>query len=124
MNDYIVREIRDKAVLTTAYVAGTVLEGCEKFNQMNLLVEFTKGDLTSLEVKVEFSPNGVGYFQETASAVSGGTSTDSLLEHTFTSSGNYRLPIPIKDGYVKVSAKGTGTVTSSFCRVRAILGNV
>ena len=123
MTDYIPKDVRSSAILTTSYVAGTVLQPCNQYDQLIVLVNFTKGSLTSLEVKVEFSPDGTTYYQETASAVSGGTSTDTLLEHTMTATGNYRLPIPIKDHYIKISVKGTGTVTGSAVKVVAILGN-
>ena len=55
-------------------------------------------------------------------SIAGGTVTESLAEHTITASGNYRIAIPMNDRYVKVSAKGTGTVTSSSLGVKAVLG--
>jgi len=64
------------------------------------------------------------WHQETFSAISGGTSTDSLGEHTVTASGKYRIAIPLKDRFVRVSSKGTGTVTNSLMAIDAIIGNV
>lgn len=134
MSDYIIYPVRAAAILTNAYVAGTILApktdtGMQQanpsaYNQLVVYLAFTKGSLTSMELKVEFSHDNVTYYQETASAVSGGTSTDSVVIHTVTASGNYRLLIPIKDNYVKISANGTGTVTSSSATVTAILGTV
>lgn len=124
MLDYTIKDVRSSLILTNSYVAGTVLTGCQEYNQLEVLVSFTKGSLTSLEVKIEFSHDGSTYYQETASAVSGGTSTDSIMEHTMTATGNYRIPVPIKDSNIKISVKGTGTVTSSLCAVKAILGTV
>ena len=122
--------IRSSAVLTGSYVAATVVgpEGLApdidpvNNNQLGLLVNFTIGDLTSAELKVEFSDDGSTYYQETASSVSGDTSTETLVEHSFASTGNYRLLIPIVDRYIKVSVKGTGTVTSSLMDLEAIIG--
>lgn len=80
--------------------------------------------MTSAELKVEFSHDGTTYYQETFSAVSSTTSTDSLGEHTYSATGNYRIAVPIKDNYIKISVKGTGTVTSSLAVVNAALGFV
>lgn len=119
---YIKRPVRSAAILTTSYVAGTVIEDTHDFTQLVLLIDFTKGSLTSLEIKVEFSPDNTTFYQETAEVVSTGTSTMSLLEHTTTATGKYRILIPINDRFVKVSVKGTGTVTSSSVTVDALLG--
>jgi hypothetical protein len=130
--DYILRPIRSAAILTNAYVAGTTL-GAEttttlsqpnEYNQLVLLISLTKGSLTSAEVKVEFSPDNTTYYQETAEKVdtATGIATDAVIEHQFTATGNYRLAIPCTDRYIKVSAKGTGTVTSSSMTINAVLG--
>ena len=117
-------EVRASAILTGSYVAGTVIANTELRNQLIVYIDFTKGSLTSLEVKIEFSADGTDYYQETALSVSGGTSTGSILEHTMTATGKYRIAIPIKDASIKVSVKGTGTVTSSLVAVRASIGTV
>ena len=127
--------VRTSAILTTSYVAGNVL-GAEtssvaspseiakvnEYNQLILYVTFTIGSLTSAEIKVEFSPDNSTFYQETAMLISGGTVTDSLAAHAITATGNYRIAIPMNDRYVRVSAKGTGTVTSSEMGITAILG--
>ena len=123
--DYEQVVIREAAILTNSYVASTVrglddnLSLTSK-NQVILYVDFTIGSLTSLELKVEFSPDGVTYFQETSIDVSSGTWTVNLFEYTITASGQYRIAIPIKDKYMKISAKGTGTVTSSSLKITNI----
>lgn len=122
--------VRTAAILTNAYVAGTVIGGetsgekskTNEYNQLILYVTFTIGSLTSAQIKVEFSNDNSTYYQETAMFIAGGTVTESLAEHTITASGNYRIAIPMNDRYVKVSAKGTGTVTSSSLGVKAVLG--
>lgn len=120
--------VRDAAILTNSYVAGTVLDysnvNPSDNNQLIVYFAFTKGSLTSAELKFEFSHDGVTYYQETFSSVSGGTSTDSVGVHTYTASGNYRIAIPIKDNYIKISVNGTGTVTSSSAAIAATLGTV
>ena len=126
MQDYILKPIRSSTVLTGSYVAGTVL-GLEELhgglhNQIVLYVDFTIGSLTSAQIKVEFSDDNSDYYQETFAAISGGTETDTLGEHTIAATGKYRLAIPIKDNYIKVSVKGTGTMTSSLMKVSAVVG--
>lgn len=126
--DYTLYNVRTAAILTTSYVAGTVLNPFNATpalrNQLNLLIQFTVGSLTSAEVKVEFSHDGVTYFQDTFESISGGSSTLSLGNYTFSSTGNYTISLPIKFNYIKVSAKGTGTVTSSSLTVDAAIGTV
>ena len=73
-----------------------------------------------MEMKVDFSNDGITYFQETSLAISGGTGTVSLFEYTFTATGTYRIAVPIKDRYMKVSVKGTGTVTNSLCQISTV----
>ena len=121
--DYEVRAVRASAVLTGSYVAGTVITTGDRFNQLIILWSFTKGSLTSGELKVESSLDGTTYYQETFSSISGVTVTISLGEHTQTATGNYRIALPIGPGekHIKISVKGTGTVTSSLAAVTAIL---
>ena len=212
MKNYFRENVRDKAILTTSYVAGTLLDGptgtgLDCYNQLILDIDFTIGSLTTAEVKIEFSDelrytlaydgqtanftagktitgqtsgvfaeiisdtdggatgtliigkpkgtkpnitafidnetikdnnttagtavvNGVialddtAFFQQTASSISSGTSTDTLLAHQFSASGRYRIAVPIKDRFVRVSAKGTGTVTGSLMGIKATIGTV
>ena len=119
--DIVQKPIRTAAILTTSYVAGTVLD-VSKYSQVSLLVKFTIGSLTSAQIKVELSSDGTTYFQETFQSISGATSTDSIGEHSISATGNYIINIPVLSRYMKVSVKGTGTVTSSSVTVDALLG--
>ena len=126
--DYVQKSVRAAAVLTTSYVAGTVLDATHEYNQLIILMSFTKASTTSLEWKVEFSPDGTNYYQESAEAISAGTATNRELEHTIVSANQsaaaqlYRFAIPITDRYIKISSKCTGTTTSCSLTVDAILG--
>ena len=127
---YIHKTLRSSAILTTSYVAATVLgpQGVgsqadpAENNQLNFYINFTLGSLTSAEFKVEFSDDGETYYQETVSSIASGTSTDTVLEHTLSADGNYRIPMALVDRYVRISVKGTGTVTSSLVTVEVTLG--
>jgi len=116
--------IRRSAVLTTSYVAATVIENAQFNNQLVLEVDFTIGSLTTAEFIVQFSDDGTTYFDEIVETVSSGTATAVPLVHAVGATGKKRYMIPIKDKYIKVSAKGTGTVTNSLMEIRAFLGNV
>lgn len=126
--DYIIYPIRAAAILTTGYVAGTVLNYTNANpalrNQLNLLVSFTIGSLTDAQIKVEFSHDGTTYFQDTFEAISGGVSSLSLGVYKLTGTGNYVISVPVKFSYIKVSAIGTGTTTSSSLTIDGIVGTV
>ena len=132
--DYIKRNIRSSAILTGSYVAATVL-GAEngttietrttkpsEYNQLVLFIDFTIGSLTDMRLKIETSPDGTNYYQESVGTITSAVELDEALEHKFTATGKYRLAIPTTDRYIKVSVKGTGTATSSLCAIDAVLG--
>lgn len=128
VQDYSINPIRSSAVLTNSYVAGTVL-GVSNTppdpslrNQLVLYINFTLGNLTSAQVKVEFSNDNVTYYQECFSSIAAGVDTLSLGAHTLNATGKYRLAIPIKDRFIKVSAQGTGDVTNSLMDIQGIVG--
>lgn len=120
--DYIKKPVRTAAILTGSYVAGTVLENTHNYNQLVVLVQFTIGSLTTAEIKIEVSPDNSTWFQETFASIATVTSTLSLGEYAMGATGNYRIPFSLKDRYIRISAKGTGTVTSSSMTIDAILG--
>lgn len=124
MTNYLNKQIRSSAVLTTSYVAGTVMKDIEQFNQLILEVGFTIGSLTSAEIKIEYSNDGVTYYQDTVKSISNGESTLILGNYKLTATGNYQIEVPILAQYIKVSAKGTGTVTGSTLVLTARLSYV
>ena len=121
---YEIKAVRADAILTTGYVAGTVIDDCEKYNQLMLALKYTKGSLTSFQVKVEYSFDGVTFYQQTFTSVSAEIATGKAGYFTFAPAGNanLELEIPVKCHQVKVSVKGTGTVASSSLKVDAVLG--
>jgi len=124
---YTAREIRAAAILTNSYVASDVLwwsdnNKSQDYNQSVFFIDFTIGSLTSMEIKIEFSDDWINYYQDTFLDISGWTATASLWEYTFTASWKYNIASPFKAKYVKVSAIGTWTVTSSSCAITWIIG--
>lgn len=124
MHDYISSVIRSSVILTGSYVASTVLSEVHGQNQLVLYVDFTKGSLTTAEIKVEFSTDGTNYYQEVSELPNSGSTAVSLVERVLSATGAYQIFVPIKARYVKVSAKGTGTVTNSLMAITAIVGTV
>lgn len=127
--DYDVKAVRAAVILTNSYVAGTVLDYGDEYNLLTIYWSFTKGSLTTGELKVEFSADGTNYYQESVTSPAAIGSGESVVgvgvaEYQVDTTGNYRITIPINDKYIKISALGTGTVTSSSATVTAILGVV
>ena len=123
---YIAREIRSAAVLTTSYVAADVLwlddnNRAQELNQSVLFIDLTLWSLTSVELKIEYSDDGVNYYQQTFLDISWGTATASLWEYTFTADWAYEISNPFKAKFMKVSAKWTWTVSWSSCTIKWII---
>lgn len=123
--DYEYKVIREASILTNSYVASDVRWLWDNIdltwkNQLILLIDFTIGSLTSMEIKAEFSHNEVDYYQEVSMSISWWIWTVDLFEYTFDATWKYRIAIPIKDKFIKISAKWTWTVTSSSLQITSI----
>jgi hypothetical protein len=121
MEDYFYKQLNPAQALTASYVAGSAFDLITKYNRLVLLIDFTLGSLTSAQYKIEFSPDGNTWYQEVASAATAGAITDSLAEHTLSATGKYRVPLILADRFIRVSVKGTGTVTGSSITVNSVL---
>ena len=123
--NYESRSVRSAAILTTSYVAGTVIADIKNNNQLVLLVDFTKGSLTTAEIKIEVSDDGTNYYQEASTGnITAGVDSVASLERQISATGTYEILRPIKAAYVRVSAKGTGTATGSSMAIKALIGQV
>ena len=122
IQDYILKPVRAAAILTNGVVAGTVLEDCHLLNQLVILADFTLGSLTTADIIVEYSDDGTNFYQEVMSSLSAGVDTVTSLVHRLSASGKRAIAIPIKSRFVRISAIGNGTVTSSSLKIDAILG--
>lgn len=130
--DLISKPLRAAAILTTAYVGALVSsvlslpQRVQDYNQLIVYVDFTLGSLTTAELKVEFNPAGsADLYQETdeTSSVAANVNTHAVNQviHQMTITGKYRFAFPIAEGDVKISIKGTGTVTSSSAKITVVL---
>lgn len=116
--------IRAIAVPTASYVAGTIIS-TDEHNYAGILVKYTKGDETSIQLKIETSSDdGTTYGQQSAegSPSSGNIAIDSAYR-TFTATGNYWITVhPLKADTVKISVKSTGGTPTGTVGVDAIIG--
>lgn len=110
---------RASAILTGAYVPGTTID-VSALTQLVAFLQFTKGSLTDMDVKVEFSPDGTIWAQETFVSIVGDTSTEILGIHTYSADGTYRLPIEVCEKYVRISPIGNGNAAGSLLAVTVI----
>lgn len=127
--DYLkLTNLREATPLTTLFVAGLVLDTAWQFNQVLLYMDFTKSSSTSMEWKIEFSPDNVNWYQECVESYSAGVLITREVSHQVVSANQaeptqlYRFAIPINDRYVRVSAKGTGTMTSTSLTIKVAMG--
>ena len=90
------------------------------FDQLILYVGFLIGSLTDILVKVEASSDQVRWYA--VSMLNTSTGAVSILPFKLAASGDYRIPVAIKDKYLRVSLLGEGTATNSQIRVDACLG--
>lgn len=146
LHDYRYIPIRAATILTNSYVPGTIIGQTPTdlatnppdsvyvsgpvglLNQLILYVDFTLGSLTTGEIKVEFNndvSDANGWYQETVDGVTASTGivTEAVAIRTLSATGKYRIPIKINDQFIRISAHGTGTVTSSSMKINAIVGN-
>jgi len=127
--DYFFLPIRAAVILTTGFVAGDVditrLNASPLIrNQVNFLLDFTIGSLTSLDIKIEYSDDGSDWYQETFETITDDAAAMSLGLYNFTATGKYVISVPVKSANIRISAKGNGTVTSSSLKIGAMIGTV
>lgn len=112
---------RTSATLTDAYAGG--LNGTLKvtgYSKINLDILYTMGATESsntIEWKIECSPDGTNYYRIPNEAVSGGTSTETAREYTFTgtnaAAATISIGLDIFYNYVKVSFKESGVASNA-----------
>jgi len=116
--------VRAAAILTLSYVAGTILENVQEYDQIIIEPTITIGNATDIRIIVEFSMDGTNYARELGSAYSAGATTTIANEYILpAASGRYRIAIPIKDRFIKISVKGTVDITGTSATIQAALGS-
>lgn len=129
--DYIYYVVRSAAILTNAYVAGNVIGNDTEFtsapitmqNQLVLLIDFTLGSLTSADIKIEVGAISTDLYQLLSpSSFAAGVETPQVNTIHLTATTKFAYSLPTKYRYIKVSAIGNGTVTSSSLTINSIIG--
>lgn len=114
--------IASAVALTSSYVAATLISLDEQ-NSLGINVAYTKGDETTMQMKIDISTDGgTTWYQQTTEGISGGTITVTAGERSYTGSGNYSTiiyPIKVaapssgaKPGLARISFKQTGSASA------------
>lgn len=114
--------LRASSALTGSYVASTAAQTALA-SQAQIYVVYTKGDEASAQIKVEVSPDGTAWFQQTFDSITGGTATESLGEESYSATGNYLLSFPIGDAQIRVQCKATGGTPTGTMKVTVQLSD-
>ena len=123
------RLLRASLVPTTSYVYSEAFEIPRGCNQIIAALDFTKGSLTSGQAIIEFcntkeDVEAGNWMTDTGMAYNAGVTTLVLNSYTFTATGIYRVPVPIKDRFVRIGVKGTGKLTNSLFETYLTYGKV
>ena len=112
------REVRESAILTTSYVDTDTLD-VKEYKNLCLLFNITQGSLTSFEYIVYVSNDLTTWHQEATETITASLITDTAFNYTMALSADapYYKVIPVYCRYIKLSVKGTGTVTGSLCDI-------
>ena len=117
--------VREAAALTTSYVVSDSFN-IQGANQLQLLVSFTKGDSEGCRIKIEFSPDGSNWYQE--SRISDFLTTDDA-EHEpvirkILDSGNISISVPISTCFFRASSMALTSGTGTSLSIRATIANI
>lgn len=78
-------------------------------DKLVLFIDYTKGDETTMELKItSMTESGGTEYKKANESSSGGTTTVSAKEYQFTGSQKIELPVNMYGSYFKVYAKATG----------------
>ena len=99
--------LRASLIPTASYVVGSSMTGLMA-EAAQIYVDYTKGNETSVEVKVEFSPDFPTTADGSSTFAQETDSSDAFVEHQYTATGVYVISIPdLVAGKFRVSVKGT-----------------
>jgi hypothetical protein len=116
--------IRASTVLTTDYVAGTVINH-DGFHTIILFCEFTIGTSAGYKLKIETSHDGITWFQEQQYAQAGGETTYAPNEHVITDTGNATINIyGIIAPRVRISVKAITATVGTLLKITAQSSNL
>jgi hypothetical protein len=101
------KTLRASLIPTASYVASLSINTLLA-EDVAIWIGYTNGNETSLEVKVEFSPDWPDTADGSSTWVQETDTSDALVEHAYTATGVYRIALSnVVAGKVRVSVKGT-----------------
>ena len=118
--------VRASAILTSAYVAGSVINH-KGFNTLYLDCKYTKGNADGFDIKIEVSMDGTNYYVTQQALPSGGVTSwfDDITEVRHSASKDFRLEYQLIANYVKISVIGSGAnLTGSALAINAVSCNL
>lgn len=118
--------------LTSAYVAGVIVS-TDEANTLAIDVIYTKGDETSMQIKVEATndttpASGSNWYQQVTQSASGGTVTIAPAIYSMTAASaatvqKWTIIInPVKGTGFRISAQATGGVPTGTYSIQAYTG--
>jgi len=92
--------------LTNAYVYSTEVD-CSSYGQGLFYVDYNKGDETSMEFKIQFSPDNSTWYDQVFETIAAPVVT-TTKEYSKSASSSERIVVPIADMYIRLGIKATG----------------
>jgi len=117
---------RPAAILTGDYADATYVLGAAGYNQLQIIGNFTKGDLSSCEILVEQSFDGVLYGSISIQVNDSGIPASKLYPapYQLLADGNFIISTGVTANYVRIKVKGTGDPTGSSLAMQVGLAYV
>ena len=119
---------RAAAVLTNSLVYTEAIDISNQ-NQVTALVDFTKGSLTDMQMRVQLSWDKTNWYDyeidDTQNEVISGTDCQipaRAFVRVLDGDCHLAINIPVKSAWVRFGVIGVGTVTSSSCAISTMLG--
>lgn len=117
------------SLLTTVYTGNSKIIAIDYAPEAVLYCEYTPGSGgggNAVKLKIEFSPDGVNFSQETVELDVIGTTTEYIQERYFDNNAGsvagttyaFRIPVKLADKFLRVSAKEiltSGSAGAFFC---------
>ena len=115
--------IRAAAILTTSYVAATVVD-VSASNQITLKIRFTIGSADSCQIKMEISEDQSLWEEQAYYYMSGDNAVYTAYPIQLESSCNIFIPIPVATTYVRFSARAVTDATGTSLALRVAKAKV
>ena len=119
------KTIREAAPLTTSYVTPDRFN-MKGANQLQLFVSFIKGDSDGCRLKIDFSEDGIEWFQETSCLVSGELyeAKHKPIVRSIDLSSDVLISMPVWTRFLRISALAVTSGTGTSLSIMALTSNI